>query len=349
MSRFRHFPALLIPPLLFVGLLPAASAGAQQMAYGPRAAASEEASCVARDLSTLRRNPSAEEMRCRFGVAGRGHFGLASFMDVPVYQPRTPLPGTHVIGVRGMPAPMPGESHDEWEWRLLRSTFGAEARRTHRGIDVLDPLFTGRLLELERLASLEGIGFVRRETWRAPERQAFLFQQGRSRPGPFLTATLTSWHCMVDERGQPAGRAADYTVAPRALERFHELAARVGLQSFGADSNDPGHVFLPPRAHVSPLDVAVLRMLPRVTEVTLATGRPADEWVMPQHLPLLRQSSVEFAQMPFVPEPAPAVTSVSSEPRLRLIRTRGSSPATPSSEKKERRGPGRQQSPALAK
>lgn len=316
--------ALLLLVLLGAFLLDAPCVDAQRAPAEVRAAASDGAGCTPPDLSTLRRNPSADEMRCRFGITGRGQFGLASFMDVPVYQPRNPLPGTHVIGVRGMPAPIPGESYDQWEWRILRSTFGADAHRTHRGLEVLDPLFAGRLLELERRLTQSGVGFARRETWRAPQRQAFLFQQGRSRPGPFLTSTLTSWHCMVDARGQPAGRAADYTVAPRDLERFHHLAAQAGLQSFGADSNDPGHVFLPPHAYVDLVDIAVLRVFPRVPEVTLATGRPADEWVAPQQRPQLHARSADFARMPFLPEPVPRVVRIASRDPWLL-----SSPALP--------------------
>lgn len=260
--------------------------------------------CGVTDLAALRRNPTHWELRCRYGIVGTGRFGLLSYMDVPVYQPRTPLPGTHVVGVPGMPRPRLGESHEEWEWRVLRTVYGAEAHRVHRDLELLDPLFAARLLRLERESAAVGIRAYRRESWRSPERQAFLFQQGRSRPGPIATATLTSWHSRVDGLGRAAGRAADYTVPYGHMERFHQIAASIGLQSYGADSNDPGHVFLPDPEALPVVEVTVLRLLPRVPHVTLATGRPEDEPAAHGFLPLLQQQSREFASTPFFPLPS---------------------------------------------
>ena len=224
-----------------------------------------------------RRNPTASELRCQYGVPGYGRFGLLSYLDVPVYQPTTPLPGTHVVGVAGLPKPDSGETYEAWEWRLLRTRFGPEAMRVYRGMELLDPFFSSRLLVFERRLAEAGIHAYRRETWRSPERQAFLFQQGRSRPGPLATATLTSWHSRLDEQGKPAGRAADYNVSARSMRRFHEIAEEVGLSGYGAESNDPGHVFLPGGETLPDTEVILLRLLPRVPHVTLATGRPVDE------------------------------------------------------------------------
>lgn len=261
------------------------------------------------------RNPTAGELRCRYGIDGPGRFGLLWYLDVPSYQPANPLPGTHVVGIPGMPGPWPGESFEHWEWRVLRTEYGPEARRAHRGLELLDPIFAGRLMDLEARLAAERIAFHRRETWRAPERQAYLFQQGRSRPGPFVTATLTSWHTIVDVRGNPAGRAADYTVAGRHLPRFHELAGALGLSSFGADSHDPGHVYLPRAGDVEPLDVALLRLLPRVPIVTLATGRPFDEEVSPERRAALRAAAAVFAGDVYFPHPAPRVVLGPPTPR----------------------------------
>jgi hypothetical protein len=259
--------------------------------------------CRAWEFQSTRRNPSTTELRCRYGIDGPGRFGLLSYSDVPVYQPATPLPGTHVVAVPGLPRPAIGESYEAWEWRVLRTQYGPEANRVERSLEVLDPFFAARLLRLERRLAEEGVPAVRRETWRSPERQAYLFQQGRSRPGPFATTTLTSWHSMVDSTGRPTGRAADYNVSSRHMPRFHEVAAEVGLHSFGADSNDPGHVFLPETDEMPMDEIMLLRLLPRVPHVTLATGRPDGELVPRSRLAELRLESQEFAAGPFLAHP----------------------------------------------
>jgi hypothetical protein len=237
--------------------------------------------CTIRDITRLGRNPTPGELRCRYAARGPGRFGLLSYLDVPVYQPRTPQPGTHVVGVPGMPRPAPGESYEQWEWRVLRTTYGPSARTVRRETTLLDPVFASRLLELERRLRVRGVRAARRETWRAPERQAYIFQQGRSRPGPIATSTLTSWHNRVDRLGRPSARAADYAVAPRDLPTFHQVAAELVLETYGADSNDPGHVYLPDTESATGMEVAVLRLLPRVPHVTLETGRPYDERPIP--------------------------------------------------------------------
>jgi hypothetical protein len=274
---------------------------------GAQPAEPAAARCEAWARETPPRNPTASELRCRYGVEGPGRFGLLWYLDVPSYQPANPLPGTHVVGVAGMPAPAPGESFEHWEWRVLRTEHGPEVRRAYRQLEVLDPIFAGRLMDLEARLQAEGIGFHRRETWRAPARQAYLFQQGRSRPGPLVTATLTSWHTVVDARGNPAGRAADYNVAGRHMPRFHQLAEELGLSSYGADSHDAGHIYLPRPNDVEPLDVTLLRLLPRVPIVTLATGRPFDEEVSRERRAEIRAAAAEFAGDIFYPHPAARV------------------------------------------
>jgi hypothetical protein len=237
--------------------------------------------CTIRDIARLGRNPTPLELRCRYGVRGPGKFGLLSYLDVPVYQPKTPMPGTHVVGVPGMPHPAPGESYEQWEWRVLRTPYGPSARTVHREMELLDPIFATHVMELERRLRAAGIPAYRRETWRSADRQAYLFQQGRSRPGSIATSTLTSWHNRVDRLGHAAARAADYDVPQRDLQAFYQIAQEVGLEAYGADSNDPGHVFLPDEDAASGLEIAVLRLIPRVPHVTLATGRPYDEPPIP--------------------------------------------------------------------
>jgi hypothetical protein len=266
---------------------PAAAAVTRPPGTVPPATAGAAADgCTIRDITRLGRNPTPGELRCRYGARGPGRFGLLSYLDVPVYQPMTPQPGTHVVGVPGMPHPALGESYEQWEWRVLRTRYGPQSGAAHRQMELLDPIFATRLMRFERELAARGVRARRRETWRSPERQAFIFQQGRSRPGFVATTTLTSWHNRVDRNGRPAGRAADYDVAPRDMPVFHQVAALVGVESYGADSNDPGHVYLPDTDAATGMEIAVLRLLPRVPHVTLATGRPYDEQPihgMPNH------------------------------------------------------------------
>jgi len=218
------------------------------------------------------------------------------------------MPGTHLVGLPGHARPHLFESYEQWEWRVLRTGYGPEVHRVHRNLETLEPEVAGRIRHLEEALTREGIRFNRRETWRSPTRQAYLFQQGRSRPGPLATATLTSWHALVDGMGRPAGRAVDYDVAARDMVRFHESAAEVGLSSFGHDSNDPGHVFLPDPRELSPTELSLLRTLPRVPEVTLATGLPIDRTLPEGGRPALREASLAFASYPFIPFPVAHVT-----------------------------------------
>ena len=317
----RHFPALLAA---LAALAPHAAA-AQGLPIvppdaSPVARPAPLDACTVRSIADLKRNPTPAELRCRYRARGPGLFGLLSYLDVPVYQPATPLPGTHVVGVPGMPRPEPGESYEHWEWRIHRTTFGPEARRVHRDMALMDPIVASKLMRMERTLASRGVRVRRRETWRSPERQAWLFQQGRSRPGFFATSTLTSWHCRVDRMGRAAARAADYDVPARQMPHFHQAALEVGLESYGSDSNDPGHVYLPDTDAAAGLELAVLRLIPRVPHVTLATGRPDGEaWT--GGLAHWRELTELFIAEPFSPVPVeePAQAAVLPAPRAVFI------------------------------
>jgi hypothetical protein len=286
-------------PAVLAAVVLSAGVSAQSPAPPPTTAAPNEwARCGIESIETLRRNPSAAEMRCRFGAVGPGQFGLLSYLDVPVYRPLTPLPGTHVVGVPGMPHPAPGESYEQWEWRVLRTTYGPSVRNVQNDLMQLDPVFMSMIRRFEAELRRRGIPASRRETYRPAERQAWLFQQGRVRPGPFATTTLTSWHSRVDRLGRPAARAADYNVSAANLPRFHAVAKEIGLEGYGADSNDPGHVYLPDTDAATGAEVAVLRTLPRVMHVTLATGRPEGEWQPPRAVDHWRRLTREFVMNP---------------------------------------------------
>ena len=307
-----------LPLLISVFLSLSAAALAAQARPGCREWRPEE----------LRENPSEAELRCRFGIRGPGRFGLLSYLDVPVYQPDTPMPGTHIVGIRGHARPMIGESYEEWEWRMLRAPAGPSAHSVHRALDLLHPEVAARIIELERRLRERGVAVRRLETWRSRERQAYLFQQGRSRPGHLATTTLTSWHSPIDSLGRPAGRAADYDVAASQLERFHATVQEVGLQSFGADSNDRGHVFLPPSHSLPAGEVVLLRVLPRVPEVTLQTGLPVDRLLPPGGRASLRQATVEFAREPFVARPTARVAKAFVVPSVMTRHLESKAPPT---------------------
>lgn len=314
-------------PVVLAALALAGSAAAQSPAPPPAATADPNAwvECGIESIEALRRNPSAAEMRCRFGARGPGQFGLLSYLDVPVYRPATPLPGTHTVGVPGMPHPALGESYEQWEWRVLRTSYGPSVRNVQNDLMQLDPVFMSMIRRFEAELRRRGIPARRRETFRAPERQAWLFQQGRVRPGPFATTTLTSWHSRVDRLGRPAARAADYNVSGANLPRFHAVAAEIGLQGYGADSNDPGHVYLPDTDAATGAEVAVLRTLPRVMHVTLATGRPEGEWQPPRALDHWRRLTREFVTNPVPRYPTlqpPTIPLPASVPALRPLRER---------------------------
>jgi hypothetical protein len=306
-----RLPLALPAALLALALEPPAGAAAQPApdaggsAAIARPAARAWSDCGIDALEGLRRNPSAAEMRCRFGAEGPGRFGLLSYLDVPVYRPATPLPGTHTVGIPGMPRPAPGESYEGWEWRVLRTAYGPEVRRVHSDLLQLDPVFLSRIRDFEAGLRRLGIPARRRETYRTAERQQWLFQQGRSRSGPFATTTLTSWHCRVDRLGRPAARAVDYDVPAAHMSRFHAAAAAIGLHSYGADSNDPGHVYLPDTDAATAAEVAVLRTLARVQHVTLATGRPEGEGATYGGAEGWRRATAAFLAGPPPRTPAP--------------------------------------------
>jgi hypothetical protein len=271
--------------------------------------------CREWSMATLRANPTELDLRCRWRALGPGRFGL-SYLELPVYRPETPMPGTHVVGVRGHPGPLPGESYEAWEWRVLRTGFGPGVRAVRRDLELLAPDVAPRIVQLEQLMREAGVPVRRLESWRAPDRQGYLFQQGRSRPGPLATTTLTSLHSVVDSVGRPAARAVDYDVPARKLEVFHAIVKMVGLESYGADSNDRGHVYLP--APLPEQDLILLRTLGYVPEVTLATGAPVDEPLPAGGTAALRRASLEFAREPFIERPAARLAP--SPPAGRLVR-----------------------------
>jgi hypothetical protein len=116
-----------------------------------------------------------------------------------------------------------------------------------RDMAPLSPEFRERLQRvMERMKQEFGHDVTVVETVRSPERQAALFAQGRSTPGPVVTWTLDSKHAH--------GRAADLMVDgtwdnPDGYAHLALIATQEGLHTLGA--RDPGHVELPADGSVS--------------------------------------------------------------------------------------------------
>jgi hypothetical protein len=110
-----------------------------------------------------------------------------------------------------------------------------------RDMDALTPEFRSRLDRvIDRMRNEFGHDVQLVETGRSPERQAWLFAQGRTRPGPVVTWTQHSAHL--------TGDAADVIIDgqwrdDRAYGRLHRIANEEGLRTLGA--RDPGHLELP--------------------------------------------------------------------------------------------------------
>ena len=116
----------------------------------------------------------------------------------------------------------------------------AVAGMMDRNPENLDPEFRDRLGRvMERMEKEFGHRVRMVEGYRSSERQAHLFEQGRTRPGPVVTWTQESLHSQ--------GRAADLQVDgswenPQAYARLQRVAQEEGLQTLGA--KDAGHVQL---------------------------------------------------------------------------------------------------------
>lgn len=115
---------------------------------------------------------------------------------------------------------------------------------TSRSLDTLDPEFRTRLERVIGRVERE-LGYEVRvlETYRTPERQNALYEQGRTTAGPVVTWTRKSLHL--------EGRASDLQLVgaakdPNAYARLGTIAAEEGLRTLGP--RDPGHVELPLRA-----------------------------------------------------------------------------------------------------
>lgn len=164
-----------------------------------------------------------------------------------------------------------GQSIDEYEQQVLGrpgSSFGAEAYRTINSLDELEPGVAEAYARLEAAAEAEGHRLRVSETYRPAERQQWLFQQGRTRPGGTATYTLTSDHAHR--------RALDLLAAGASPDETYEWlqthAADFGFQTLG--SWDPGHIQYNPAMHASAVVHAAARGA-RPTSFGQQSGHPS--------------------------------------------------------------------------
>lgn len=141
------------------------------------------------------------------------------------------------------PVPATGTSIDSGEsWLALQRTMEAHKAMANvsardRDLDNLHPEARTRVKDLLQRLGAENIPFRVFEGYRTPERQGFLYAQGRTRPGPRVTRARpwSSYH--------QYGVAADFVLfennrwswddtGPRApwWNRLHELGREVGLK-----------------------------------------------------------------------------------------------------------------------
>lgn len=134
-----------------------------------------------------------------------------------------------------------GTSELEATGGLERSDRTRDVGAVSRELEALDPALRAALERvIARMRAEYGHEVTLVEGVRSPERQAALYAQGRTTPGPVVTWTIASRHL--------TGRAADLMVDGgwtnmEGYERLQRIAAEEGLQVLGM--RDPGHVELP--------------------------------------------------------------------------------------------------------
>jgi len=108
-----------------------------------------------------------------------------------------------------------------------------------RRLEELAPEFRTRLERV--IARMEELGHTVQvvETYRDQSRQDFLFEQGRTRPGPVVTWTRDSNHT----QGRAADVIVDGSYEGPGYRALHAIARQEGLRTLGA--RDPGHIELP--------------------------------------------------------------------------------------------------------
>jgi hypothetical protein len=188
-------------------------------------------------------------------------------------QPIAPAPET-VLPLPAVPLPaVPPPAQATLAGASLRPESTVE-----RSVDGLSPLFRSRLQRVvDRMRTEFGHDVQLVETTRSADRQAWLFAQGRTRPGPVVTWTQHSAHL--------TGDAADVIIDGQwrndlAYGRLHRVAEEEGLRTLGA--RDPGHLELPAAVRAAQVQLAE-RTMPTLPDSASAVAHAQMTAVAAQH------------------------------------------------------------------
>jgi len=152
--------------------------------------------------------------------------------------------GQQLAALTGDAASMPAAAAAAAALIAASAKSRADVARPVREADALVPEFRGRVERvIARMKQEYGHDVTLVETARSQDRQDFLFEQGRTRPGNVVTWTRDSAHT----RGEAADLLVDGTYDnAEGFARLQRIAREEGLRTLGV--KDPGHVELPRNA-----------------------------------------------------------------------------------------------------
>ncbi len=163
-------------------------------------------------------------------------------------------------------------------FRLATASSAADVTTPVRDVEGLAPALQARLERVvERMKSEYGHDVSVVETVRSQERQDFLYEQGRTRPGAVVTWTRDSAHV--------SGDAVDVLVDgswtnAEGFGRLQRIAQEEGLRTLGV--RDPGHLELPrkdrgyaARAELTPDTLTRSPVQPLIAQTPLQSGGAA--------------------------------------------------------------------------
>lgn len=113
----------------------------------------------------------------------------------------------------------------------------------------LYPTFREKLQKvLEETSAATGYKWVMTEGYRSNARQAYLYEQGRTRPGPIVTWMKTPKNhgsgCAADCYPTKNGKTPDFSIGVKAYETFRSIYQKHGLGNGAWGKGDLGHVEL---------------------------------------------------------------------------------------------------------
>jgi peptidoglycan L-alanyl-D-glutamate endopeptidase CwlK len=123
----------------------------------------------------------------------------------------------------------------------------SDVTRPDRDFDKLHPELRRRLLDFLQLCGRRKLAVFVTEGWRSPERQAWLYESGRTREGPILTHAKPgqSYHNItilgrpysgavdvaVWDEDEPWSKSLEWTGTEEEWEILHDCAHKAGLET----------------------------------------------------------------------------------------------------------------------